>query len=368
MKKNIEFEIKNGAYYPKDIHQQISDKIVNTLIPETRNTNWSIYNHVRGEMLSALADFKLDNYYMGLDGKGAKVTKIIKKILLARFVKELVIKKFPVLCKKIAELYTPRMELKAYWGDKKLLGSGIWENGSTCFSSGGCNDISRRFLVRFNRAQVLVLKNEKNTARCIAFFAGGRNIYLTNFYYNGLPYNKLLFVEALRRILGIDKISYKKREFPLPIYFNGDGILCYTEKSSAFNGQYMYPCPQCETKITHLYTYVDGDTYHIGCSKECAGECERCCDRCGYIIYDDDYYMAPNDERYCESCYHDNVFYCEGCNFDRWQHDHIGNSLCEDCGAVCEECNEVTPNSQINNDVCEDCLEEKEDTEKQGEV
>lgn len=374
MKSEVKFEVKNGAYNPASVNDQVVQRIYNCLFPGWLNDDEpSEQADIRDKITRLIAELDLSHYYMD-GGKGAKVTKPIKKILLQLLPKAKVEATMPTLCKKIAELYSPKMDIRAFWGDKALLGSGRWERTTTCFADDGCNKISRIFLEKFKRTKALVLESmtvENDCtkylyARCIAFFAGGRNIYLSNFYWNGLPQNNLLFVEALRRLVGIPSVKYAKAAFPLPIYVNQDGLKVYDEDSRPYKGRIFYPCPHCDEKVPDLTSYTSGNTHHIGCSPECAGTSGSgyTCERCGEEIDEDDHYHSPNGEDYCQGCYDSYVAYCECCNNDVWVDNYLGDGYCDECGFICHQCDSVYSSSDHHEgpdrrDYCECCYDDK---------
>ncbi|HBG47619.1 MAG TPA: hypothetical protein DDW94_11625 [Deltaproteobacteria bacterium] len=360
MKSEVRFEVKNGAYNPQTISGSVGWIIQESLSPE---------ESLPAAVDMALQALDLSHYYMD-DGRGPKVTKPIKKILVKAFGKERTEIAMPALCKKIAELYSPKMDLRAFWGDKALLGAGKWERQDTCFADDGCNKTSKIFLEKFRRAKALVLEheNEEGTsyARSIAFFAGGRTVYLSNFYYNGVPQNNLLFVEALRKLLGISSVKYAKETFPLPIYTNHDGLKVYDGRSKPYKGKILYPCPHCDEKVPKLTTYVSGHTHQIGCSSECVGDDEDSisCNNCGERALRDDAYNGPDDNLYCESCHNELTSYCNACDSTVWNDDYLGDGYCDNCGFDCRECDSTHSNNDRyegpdGRDYCEKCFHEK---------
>lgn len=71
------------------------------------------------------------------------------------------------------------------------------------------------------------------------------------------------------------------------------------------------------------------------------------CERCGHPLTDDDYYLTPDGEHYCEDCYYDNYDTCEFCSETRPREeitylDSIRQYICEDCldrhFIQCQEC------------------------------
>ena len=95
MKSEVRFEVKNGAYNPQTISGSVGWIIQESLSPE---------ESLPAAVDMALQALDLSHYYMD-DGRGPKVTKPIKKILVKAFGKERTEIAMPALCKKIAELY-----------------------------------------------------------------------------------------------------------------------------------------------------------------------------------------------------------------------------------------------------------------------
>lgn len=212
---------------------------------------------------------------------GAKITKTLTSILRKNLDKKEVERKFPQFAKDISELYHPSADLFAYFGDKLNLGEGVYETGPTCIAEGHQNQGTKRFVGQYKRTQMLCIEHRSQKrpstgrSRCIAYFAGGRNIFLTNFYYNGMQNNRLIFVEAVRRMFNWDKVIWKTNEtFFLPIYRNGETIQVHP--ADRFRDHYdvkrMIPCPNCKKKIPESDYYYEerGHTRYMGCSKLCA--------------------------------------------------------------------------------------------------
>lgn len=363
MRNKIILEVKNGAYEA----MSVCVKICRILEPYTKTC-----------ICVDLAEIPLENYYMP---DGRKITKPIKKLLLKYVCEETVDKHYAAICKQIAELYSPKYSLEAYWGDKSLLGKGEYEGTPTCFRFGGENEVSRKFIEKYKRTKCLILKrvDTTDTARCIVYFAGGRNIYLTNFYYKRITQNYRLFVEALRMLLGLKKVSFKDCNNPeLPIYLNDDGILVHDEKSFKYPFTRKFPCPHCddivdEKKMLHE---VEGTTHYIGCCDSCLGfnTAYAICSHCDTAIFDeaDAYYIEADDRTFCYRCYERYVQTCANCghkssneNFEITNNDE---TLCEDCYSTCEECGDVFRNNEINdNGLCSDCQADEDEQEEEEE-
>lgn len=372
MKKSIEFELKG-----EQINHVASFHIIDIL-----EKHLGIEVYTLPIVIKELDEINFSNYYLDGNVNNPKITKPIKKILLKYFPekKDLINEKYPRICHEIASLYHPTMKLKSFWGDKSLLGEGVYEPYTTCFGKDGCNHTSRKFIEGINRVKTLVivlketldffpLKRRSKTSRCLAYFAGDRSVYLTNFYYQGIPQNKRIFVEALRRILGLVKVSWKEDSFPLEmIYLNHDCIRVKTDGIEKREG-IKYPshvnCPVCTDKVPfkQIRYETQGNNYLIGCSDECLGEDKITCDSCGDCIDEDDRYSSPNgDGIYCQSCYSDLYSYCEHCGNDVDKNYMVGD-YCQDCAYSCSDCGDEVLKDKFfefeGEFYCEHCYTEK---------
>ena len=102
-------------------------------------------------------------------------------------------------------------------------------------------------------------------------------------------------------------------------------------------------------------------------------EPEGCrCEHCGDGIDVDDHYHSPDGDDYCETCYHDRVFYCECCNENCWmddaQTDPSGDLICDTCYSKsvrhCEHCDSSIWDSDAKEDpdgkaICDSCYSDK---------
>jgi hypothetical protein len=401
-RKVVEFEVKG-----EPIHRSIQTAVWNTV----HNLGCIVhYSDEYYKLRDTVRNLDLSNYY--LNGNGPKVTKLLRKALKEVYPDKRYEAEFPELCRKVSELYLPQATLSAYWGDKSMIGEGVWECNTTCFSTTGCNAVSKEFVKRFDRVQVLVLamKGTRTSqivgykdipcgcggegctlvidrvpifkevhisttfyARCLVYFLGGRILHLTNFYYNGgIPQNHRLHVEALRRLLGLRKVKFNNAGYiDLPIYLNGDGVKVECEeRSKEYKGVRKFPCPHCSSQVDensfHHNTY--DNTHYLGCSEECAGgggtylSCVECNDE---VHVDDAHYQdgGTNDDPYCSSCYSRIFCYCDSCGHDVHLENYLGNGLCIECGTTCSDCGEATPNDDAyyidGSNYCPRCYREK---------
>lgn len=318
------------------------------------------------------APLDLSNYYVGGEN-GPKVTKGIKKLLLKHFpgLKSEILERLPAICHQIAQLYTPIMNINAYWGQKELLGSGKWELSETCFADNGCNQTSRIFLEKFNRVKVLVCEDTdrpNSSYRAIVYFGGGRNIFLTNFYAKNFPQNKGIMVEALRRILSMKKLTFSNHEFPLDIiYLNQDSIRVRSDKRvKEFVKVGKVPCPHCDEVIpySHIFSKTSSSTILIGCSKECAETGGVTCFECGENYAEEE--MTHQDGReYCQDCFDESFGYCKTCAeyYPLDQINHVRkNTYCHGCSTDCHYCGDYVLNDDIlehdGDSYCQDCFDE----------
>lgn len=361
-KKRIEFEVKNGAFEPENINSRVGS-VCGILCRQVKDYS-TIPDYVKEKVNNDLVTLDLSHYYMP---DGAKVTKPLKKILLTFLTKKELEPIWAELCKQISALYSPAFQAVAYFGEKHLIGTGAWEGRTTCFNSDGINASNGIFIQKFKRTQVLVVEEigTGHKARCLVYFQGGRNINLFNFYYNGFRQNNLIFVEAIRHLLSIPKITYKKESVNLPIYRNGDGLVIHTPKSFEYTADRIFPCPHCDTKLPErkMLTAEEGNTHKIGCCEECLDEGGETCCGCGERV-DEDNSRNYNGDIYCDSCFNDNYSYCEHCGDDVRNDDYLGNGLCINCGDLCHNCGSVYEKDDMytgpdDNCYCEECFNDK---------
>ena len=265
-----------------------------------------------------LSGVDLQNYYRQ---DGAKITKSLSSLLRQKISKEEVQSKFATFAKLVSELYTTGLSLKAEFGDKRLVGEGVYEGGKTCFRSDGENATSKHFVVNNRRCAVVVLyqKGKKEAGgRCLAYFAGNRNVYLTNFYWRSIPQNKLYFITALRHLLGIKKVLYRHNpKFFLPIFKNGDSVLVYDERTKPVIPNKKTTCPHCHKTVEESSLYAEEyNSYRlVGCSKECArkhSKAYRKCDECGEYIHAESIQKTDTGS-YCNPCYRIRIVNCNLC-------------------------------------------------------
>ena len=295
-----------------------------------------------------------------------------------------------------------------YWDGK-------YGDEGSCFRVGGEHQTNGEFLRRYKRVKLLVVEEAEGQgkARCHAYFHGGRRIYLTNFYYNRLSENRQFFYQAIRKLLNLKNVKYKKvgHSVQLPVYTNGDGYEITTDRTFDYPFTRIFPCPVCDSKVPEHDFYDDGD-YGIGCTSECSEQnnCSICghhrdncecvyCEDCDEQLHPDDYHYA--DSRYlCTSCYEneysecqncdtpthnndlvytehgdtcqscmDDYFYCEGCgeyyHIDN-HHNRDGYNYCTACYddkyADCDDCGDTHDKDDLTDGLCETCYEaEKEE-------
>jgi len=287
---------------------------------------------------------------------GAKITKTLTTLLRRQLPKEEVQLRFAGYAKAVSELYTTSKTLIASWGDMSELGNGVYEGGATCYRAGAENTVCRDFLQKYRRAKLLVLYNKDNPdepcARTIVFFAGGRNVIMTNFYWKRLEANKLYFIEALRRMLGLKKVVYKNwSNFFLPIYLNRDAVLVYDERVRLMDTEKKMPCPHCG-KLVHendFHFEEDGNFRMLGCTEKCAHKSSKTyipCERCRED-FKQGRMRGHNNKYYCVSCFYIVTESCHKCNgrYDttKMKHTNDGSVMCQRCWdelAYCDKCGE----------------------------
>ena len=100
------------------------------------------------------------------------------------------------------------------------------------------------------------------------------------------------------------------------------------------------------------------------------------CEDCGESVDEEDYWIGPDGETYCEYCFHENCFTCFDCNETYYLscgNEFDGCMYCDSCFednfTVCEECGVIDHNDDVRviDDmyVCQDCYKHlTEDDEK----
>lgn len=318
-----------------------------------------------------LAGLDLQNYYRS---DGAKITKSLSSLLRQKISKEEVQDKFATFAKQVAELYTIGLTLRAEFGDKKLIGEGVYEAGKTCFRSDGENVTSKKFIVNNRRCAAIVLyaKGKKEPGgRCLAYFAGNRHVYLTNFYWRSIPQNKLYFITALRHLLGIKKVLYRQNpKFFLPIFKNGDSILVYDERTRPIVPTRKLACPHCGVVVPEgkLYSEELSSYRIVGCTKECARKHSKLfgkCSGCGEYFLSQAMHQV-NNKYLCVKCSRSLMLACSACGTNTYKESMTevdGDLLCKNCHkkSRCVVCKKIMTDSSESKSVgesrcCTTCL------------
>jgi len=294
----------------------------------------------------------LSNFYLE---SGSRVTKPIKAFLSKQVSG---IEKYNIwtdISREISALYEPDMHIRAFWGIKQKIGLGVYEEFKTCLRIGGENEDSGNLFKKWKRTQCLVLEDindNANRGRCIVFFAGGRNIYLTNFYFAGkLPNNPLIFITALRKLLGLSKVTFSEiKDYPipnLPIFQNNKAYLVKTDRSFQYNDLKII-CPHCDSTVPakEFISYWDKNNSSrliVGCCEECARRSAPLayCDECDTPLSNENTIYQSNRRTYCQLCFDEYFTICTACGEVCYK-DDVGyinfNPYCSDCAAYCEEC------------------------------
>lgn len=326
--------------------------------------------HQKKTMALRIAQFAMEDYGVEIDvsgldlqkyyrSDGAKITKSLASILRQELPKEVVQANFGSFARKVSGLYTVGLSIRAEFGDKKLLGEGVFESGKTCLRKDGENATSKFFIVNNRRCEVVVLyqKDQKDPgARCIAYFAGNRNIYLTNFYWRSMTQNKLYFITAVRHLLGIRKVMYRQNpKFFLPIFKNGDSVLVYDERTRPVIPTKKLSCPHCGVMVPEDRLYTEEVSSHrlVGCTKECARGHSKLyvlCEGCKEHVQAGNAGQMKN-KHYCPRCVRAFIVTCAVCgsNVNKEEVKVIdGAPICKRCQKLskCIVCKKVITNSQ----------------------
>jgi len=318
---------------------------------------------------------------------GAKITKSLQTIVRKFKTKEETLAKFPDLGRISSEFYEPDSKYKVFFGDKSLIGEGVLEGKKTCFAEGAMNAHNKHLLVLLRRIGMLVIENttKKGAARCLCYFAGSRNAFLFNFYYNGVNQNKHLFIEAYRRIMKLDKVTWKECEhggFFLPIYRNTKSspsspvpaVHIYDARAKFPKLSRKIPCPYCRKEVveTDLYAKESGAEKYGACSRLCylKGTGKYCeCEICESPM-DKNVALHTNDGNrvvwFCPTCYYTKTSTCARCDgrylTSKMGKDDLGAPVCSRCKEQlleCSVCGKKKAKSNYQNvsgrPTCSDC-------------
>jgi len=276
LNKTISFEVKNGITVDDP-----NDRLVTMICDHYCHDNK--WNYFLDDVVGMLYDLDTDNFYSkDKSGRNSKITTQIKKELykIAKdngSDKKIVDRNYDKLALKISKLYSSAYKLKAYWGDKNLLGEGVYEPHPTCLGDHGEYKDCKKFLTTNKRFQVLVLENtigdKKGRGRCITYLPGKRNIILFNFYQFRMELVPRVWVEAIRRLFNLEKVKFgtiDSEDLNIPVYQNEDAIRIYDVKSRIikYGVNRIFNCPYC-LKPTEYKNLIEGesDDYLVACKK-----------------------------------------------------------------------------------------------------
>jgi hypothetical protein len=272
------------------------------------------YTFLRGEFGVWLDSPEESPFAWAYQKNGAKITKLLRTLLLRQLgvPKDVLESRWADYCKDVMSHYLPAFNCEATWSvPKEIVGEGLMESGSTCFAFDGENARCKDFLLGYNRARVLYLRNtadKMKRARCLVHFVGGRKIMLTNFYYVRFPQNDRLFVEAVKHSLGLKKFtfSYSSKDC-LPVYTNGTTITITADRSFDSSGVPKWTCYVCGKKVPLETVKVSHGPYSYGCSYKCLEKHpnitnqRRCCE-CGDHFHEDDGTVNDYGDFLCSNC------------------------------------------------------------------
>jgi hypothetical protein len=327
----------------------------------------SIYGIPEAETAPIIKMYEWGSFYRP---DGAKITKSLQTIVRKFKSKEETLEHFSVLGKHASELYEPDATYTVAFGDKTLLGEGTYEGRKTCFGEGQMNEHNKHFLSLYRRVGMLTISAKdpksgtKAVARCIVYFAGNRNVFLFNFYYNGIPQNKHLFIEAYRRIMKMDKVTWKDCEsggFFLPVYRNTrsspsspvPAVHIYDARAKFPKLSRKFPCPFCRKEFleTEIYWQDEGSQKYGACSRLCylrgakrLAECPVCRKemdtKTGHGVI-----VNGNVKHVCPECFYTKMTPCSKCDHrfvtGTLVKDDMGLPICKGCFASlhrCEKC------------------------------
>lgn len=312
-----------------------------------------LYGIPKAEVLPVVQLYDWGTFYRP---DGAKITKSLQTIVRKFKTKEETLAKFPEMGRIVSDFYEPDSSYKVFFGDKGILGEGILEGRKTCFAEGAMNAHNKHLLKLLRRVGMLVIenKNGRGAARCLCYFAGSRNVFLFNFYYNGITQNKHLFIEAYRRIMKLSKVTWKECEhggFFLPVYRNTKSspssptpaVHIYDARAKFPKLSRKIPCPYCRKEVveTDMYIRDSGSEKYGACSRLCFlkgsnryVECSLCnegLDKNGAFQYTD----GMSAKFACVVCYYSKTSNCSRCDgrfaTTKLVKDDAGAPICERC-------------------------------------
>lgn len=143
------------------------------------------------------------------------------------------------------------------------------------------------------------------------------------------------------------------------------------EMDEAEDENYTY-CRECEDRIHIDDAYYSEDTDGAYCS-DCYWDNHWRCDSCDgeWHIESDECQSEVNGRIYCESCFSQRFFSCEGC-YENFSHDDYGgDGRCQECydelWEACRKCGEDslrTDEALDPNGLCENCRPPAEEEEE----
>jgi len=254
---------------------------------------------------------------------------------------------------------------------------GIDENvgdSNSCFHHERSNEGNVDWLIQeyelYKRAFFVVFYYKKNDTegfgRCWVYKIDGA-IFATNFYSKKFEIEhesfKYTVVRLLRRLFDMSEdVKFAKKNVPLPVYLNGDGLIIYEpslyESSNEVIekiGELESKCLWCgnKKKVRELNRYSDPVNYQ---AREVSGLviCDKCkkkimsstpCKDCGGL-FDIEDMISVGSGYVCQECFSRNFVRCNICgDLIRKEYSVVtpdGNTLCGDCavevGRFCNLC------------------------------
>jgi len=327
------------------------------------------------------------------DEKGRPITNYVKG-LVRQALKERNIKieeEEKIISKLLSEIrnwYGEEGTLRFYLYEPKAFFDfqGLCGDENSCFRTGGCNEAHSIWMSEYmeDEFRFIVIKfYDKEDihigqGRCWLYIIDNNAVFATNFYSVGFDIKRHCFkypiARGIRQLMGWKDAHFTRKDVPLPIYLNGDGLIIWNPKVYASSDDVIRKvekentgiCMNCGKRYPlHELDYLDSDYYlrdydgvlgsGIVCY-DCKDNVERAyrCEHCGRSVPESEAYLI-DDLVYCETCYCELYVVCEICGEDVYREDAIidayGNYLCPDClerhRFKCEECEEYYDEDDI---------------------
>jgi len=397
--KKAEVEMKQTLLFPEEDFFYEVRKFLYWSIPFEEVKEKGLERYFYDEEPNLVDDLKriydsrprtLRNFF---DEKGRPITNYIKGLVRQAFKERNI--KLDEEEKVIAKLLN---EVRNWYGEEGVLKFELYESEAffefqgtcgdehSCFRTGGCNEAHAVWMSEYmeDEFRFIVIKfYDKEDVyigqgRCWLYIIDDGAVFVTNFYSIGFDIKRHCFrypiVRGIRQLMGWRDAHFTRKDVPLPVYLNGDGLIIWNPKVYNASDEIIKEisetkrgvCMNCgESFPLYSLTYLDDDYYLRDYGEILGGGivCEDCkynvekahrCEHCGRPVPESEAYLI-DDLVYCETCYYELFVPCEICDCDIYREDAVidayGNCLCSDCleryRLKCEECEEYYEEEDI---------------------